>query len=281
MPVHLKIFKLILISILLTSCSNAELIIDHSDKRTFHPTIDGHWIGNGISYSPYRDGEGPDKESLTTKANILQDLLMVSKRWNLIRLYAADQQSENVLSVILEHSLPIRVMQGAWISGHQTDAENDQQISELIRMAREYADIVVAVNVGNEIFVDWSWHRVDDMGPVIEFIRRVRAQITQPVTVSDDYNFWNKPQAMKIANEVDFIGLHAYAFWNNKTIDEALSWSQGIYADISQRYPDKIVAYTETGWPTNRVYDDSYEGQLIGKANEQNQQHFLNNTMPG
>jgi hypothetical protein len=35
------------------------------------------------------------------------------------------------------------------------------------------------------------------------------------------------------------------------------------------------VAYTETGWPTNRVYDDSYEGQLIGKANEQNQQRFF------
>jgi exo-beta-1,3-glucanase (GH17 family) len=158
---------------------------------------------------------------------------MVSKRWNLIRLYASDQQSENVLSVIREHSLPIRVMQGAWISGHQTDAENNQQIRELIRLAREYADIVVAVNVGNEIIVDWSWHRVGDMDSVIEYIRRVRAQISQPVTVNDDYNFWNKPRARKIVNEVDFIGLHAYAFWNNKTIDEALSWTQGIYTDIS------------------------------------------------
>ena len=75
------------------------------------------------------------------------------------------------------------------------------------------------------------------MDSVIEYIRRVRAQITQPVTVNDDYNFWNKPQASKIANEVDFIGLHAYAFWNNKTIDEALSWTQGIYTDISRRFP--------------------------------------------
>lgn len=245
------------------------------NKRIFAPNINGEWVGNGISYSAYRDGEGPDQGGITSKAHILEDLKLLSKRWKLIRMYGADAQSRNVLEVIRDNNLPIKVMQGAWISGHQTAQENNQQIEQVIDLANKFGDIVVAVNVGNEIFVDWSWHKVGDMDEVISDIRKVRANIRQPVTVNDDYNFWNKPHSEKIAREVDFIGLHAYAFWNNKTIDEAMDWTQSIYQDIQQRHPHHLIAYTETGWPTSRVYDDSYEGQLIGRANEINQQKFF------
>jgi exo-beta-1,3-glucanase (GH17 family) len=166
-------------------------------------------------------------------------------------------------------------MQGAWISGHFTDQQNQQQVDKVIEMANSFPDIVVAVNVGNEIFVDWSWHKVKDMDKVIGYIRQVRHSIKQPVTVNDDYNFWNKPHAARIAAEVDFIGLHAYAFWNNKTLAESMDWTKAIYDDIQQRFPQHVIAYTETGWPTSRVYDDSYEGGLIGKAGEKEQQLFF------
>ncbi|MEM7563719.1 MAG: glycosyl hydrolase family 17 [Pseudomonadota bacterium] len=244
-------------------------------KREFNPMLNGRWIGNGISYGAYRDGEDPDN-SVTSKAHILEDLQILSKRWNLIRLYGSGEQSRNIVEVIQEHQLPIRVMQGAWISSHQTDAENDEQVEGAIELANEFKDIVVAVNIGNEIFVDWSWHRIEDMDQVIEYIRDTRARVTQPVSVNDDYNFWNKPHAKRIADEVDFIGLHAYAFWNNKTIDIALEWTVSIFDDIQQRFPDHVIAYCETGWPTSRIYDDgSYEGGLIGKAGEKEQKIFF------
>ena len=245
-------------------------------KREFNPTLGGKWIGNGISYGAYRDGEGPDGDRLTSKANILEDLRLLAPRWNLIRLYGSGQQSRNIIEVIDDNDLPFRVMQGAWISSHQTAAENDEQIEGMIALANDYPDIVVAVNVGNEIFVDWSWHRIDDMDSVIDYIRDVRARVQQPVTVNDDYNFWNKPQAARIAAEVDFIGLHAYAFWNNKTLDEAMGWTESIYRDIQSRFPDHVIAYCETGWPTSRIYGgDSYEGGLIGKAGEAEQEVFF------
>ena len=44
------------------------------------------------------------------------------------------------------------------------------------------------------------------MKSVISYIRQVRSQIMQPVTVVDDYNFWNKPQAGDVAKEIDFKG---------------------------------------------------------------------------
>lgn len=277
----------IAILVFLVACSSApsretevSAANDSFLKREFNPTIDGNWIGNGISYGAYRDGEGPGK-GLTSKQNILEDLQLISTRWKLIRLYGSDEQSKNILEVIADNDLPIRVMQGIWLDGHKTDDENTAQLKQAIELANRFPEIIVAVNVGNEIFVDWSYHRLDDMDKVIGKVRQVRASIGQPVTVSDDYNFWNKPQAKKIADEIDFICLHAYAFWNNKTLDVAMDWTDSIYRDIQSRHPDHQIAYCETGWPTSRIYNDgSYEGGLIGKAGENEQEVFFDQYHP-
>jgi len=281
------IAKNILISLaailLLAACDStpkntAEISLENATlvKRVFNPTLDGKWIGNGISYGAYRNGEGPDKGSLTAKGNILVDLQLIAKRWNLIRLYASGQQARNILEVIRDNRLPIRVMQGAWLSEHQSDAQNSAQIEQLIGLANAFPKIIIAVNIGNEIFVDWSGHKIDDMDKVIGYIRHVRAKIAQPVTVNDDYNFWNKEHAGNIAAEIDFIGLHAYAFWNNKPLAQAMDWTADIYRDIQKRYPDHLIVYSETGWPTSRIYDTtSYEGKLIGKAGEDEQKIFF------
>lgn len=249
-------------------------------KRAFEPMLEGEWIGNGISYGAYRDGESPG-EALTSKENILEDLTILAERWNLIRLYGADEQANTVLEVIQENDLPIRVMQGIWLDSHKSQQENDEQVRLAIDYAKRFSDIIVAVNVGNEIFVDWSYHGTEDIDGVIEIIRAVRASIEQPVTVSDDYNFWNKPHAGKVADELDFICLHAYAFWNDKTLDDAMRWTESIYRDIQSRHPEHTIAYCETGWPTSRVYGDgSYEGGLIGKAGEPQQTAFFNQYDP-
>ncbi len=274
--------RLLLIAslVVLSSCaSSGPELTAGIEKRDFNPMLDGRWIGNGISYGAYRDGEAPG--DLTSKENILEDLQIVAQRWNLIRTYGSGQQSRNILEVIRDNNLPIRVMQGAWVDQHQTAAENREQVDGAIALANDFPEIVVAVNVGNEIFVDWSYHRIDDMDKVIGWIREVRSKVKQPVTVNDDYNFWNKPHAYRIADEVDFIGLHAYAFWNNKTLDIAMEWTDSIYRDIQQRHPDHVIAYTETGWPTSRVYGDgSYEGGLIGKAGENEQEVFFDQYDP-
>ncbi len=249
-------------------------------KRPFAPTMNGNWIGNGISYGAYRDGEGPGL-GYTAKEDILEDMNIMADRWNLIRLYGADQQALNILEVIEENDLPIRVMQGIWLDANKSDEENAEQVRLAIEYANRFPDIIVAVNVGDEILVDWSYHRLDDIDDVVAKIRQVRAGIKQPVTVADDYNFWNKPQAKQVADELDFICLHAYAFWNNKKLDIAMQWTVDTYNDIQSRHPEHTIAYCETGWPTSRVYDDgSYEGGLIGKAGESEQEVFFNQYDP-
>ena len=264
--------------ILFIALLQSTLVHASSTSPIFDPNIDGNWIGNGISYSSYRDGESPETGNLTAKKHILEDLNMLTERWNLIRLYDASPNSERVLQVIHDNKLSIKVMQGVWLSGLQNDQQNNYQVAEAIRFANLYPNIVIAVNVGNEVLVDWSAHKMTDVNQVVNYVKQVKQAIKQPVSVNDDYNFWNKPHAIPLAEAVDFIGLHAYAFWNNKTIDESLAWTQGIYQDIQQRYPNKQLVLGETGWPTSRIYNDgSYEGGLIGKANVKNLQQFFNN----
>jgi len=263
-------------ALIMTTYSDSSTAAPTFVKRTFNPTMNGEWIGNGISYGAFRDGESPDSGTLTSKAHILEDLQIIAKRWHIIRMYSADEQAQHILEVIQKHRLPIQVMQGAWISGLQTDEQNQKQIDFVIQLANQFPDIVIAINVGNEIFGDWSAHKVSDMDKVVQYIRQVRRQVKQAVTVNDDYNFWNKPHAKTIANEVDFIGLHAYAFWNNQTLDNSIAWTASIYEDIQKRFPSHTVALCESGWPTSRIYGDgSYEGSLIGKAGEAEQNTFF------
>ncbi len=279
----LKTYSALFACLLLLGACNTHILgedesvkhVSALEKRNFDPILDGQWIGNGISYSAYRDGESPG--DLTSKDDIFEDLQILSARWNLIRLYGSDPQSQHILEVIEQHKLPIRVMLGIWLDAHKTAEENTRQVNLAITLANRFTDIVIAVNVGNEIFVDWSYHRIDDMDSVIAKIRRLRNRVSQPVTVSDDYNFWNKPQAKKIADEVDFICLHAYAFWNNQPLEASMEWTVSIYQDIQNRFPNHTIAYCETGWPTSRIYNDgSYEGGLIGVAGEAEQLVFFN-----
>lgn len=268
--------------IFLTACQGYPNATKVEPDIRFNPQLNQAWIGNGISYSPYRDGESPEFGSLTSQEDILEDLQILSARWNLIRLYGAGAVSERVLQVIRDNNLPIKVMQGAWVSGLQTQAQNDTEVSEAIRLANTYSDIVVALNIGNELLVEWSGHRLvtannqPDVEQVIAYVKKAQAAINQPVTVMEDYNFWNKSYAKPLAEAVDFIGLHAYAFWNNLPLNTSLSWTQGIYNTIQNLYPTKQLVIGETGWPTSRIYNDgSYEGGLVGIASEANQKIFF------
>ena len=90
-PLIVVLFLVAAFSTIFSGVNNASNNDQVLVKREFNPTLEGRWIGNGISYGAYRDGESPD-QSLTSKDNILEDLLIIAKHWNLIRLYGSDSQ---------------------------------------------------------------------------------------------------------------------------------------------------------------------------------------------
>ena len=229
-------------------------------KRPFTPYLGDKWIGKGISYGCYREGQAPGVKG-PSEEEILEDLTLLSKHWNLIRVYGSDDDSERVLKVIHDNQLPIRVMLGIWLENETKRPErkpfNLEQVARGIVLANRYPLEVIAVNVGNESQVDWSWHRME-MQNLIRYIRAVRQYTTLPITTADDYNFWNKPESKRVAAEIDFMGLHAYPLWNGKTLEGAISWIDTVYKSALEFHPDMFIALTETGWAT--VYDPNKNG---------------------
>lgn len=253
----------------------------HFPKPAFEPMIDGQWIGLGIAYGSYRDGENPHDGSVSSEKDILEDMNLLTKNsslsWNLIRMYGADPASEQVLKTIKKHKLPVKVMQGAWLSSIQTEEQNAQQISEVIRLANEYEDIVVSVNLGNEIFVDWSAHKFEvcEIPMYLNWVKEVKAAVSVPVTLADDYNFWNKPWSQEVAQELDYIVLHAYAMWNSQTLENAVPWTEKTYHDICALHPSKQIVLGESGWATNSDNSNGDESLIIAEASEETQSIFF------
>ena len=239
-----------------------------------------------IAYSGYREGQHPDRGAGAVNpsdAEILEDLnILVEHGFRLIRVYDTGENTAATLRLIQEHDLPITVLLGIWLRAEVSNHEgcpwldepipddelaanvilNAAEIDRGIRMARDYDDIVVAVNVGNEALVEWNDHMVP-LEQVIAYVREVKAAIEQPVTVADNYEWWIKDGA-PLAAEVDFIGVHTYPVWEGKGIDEGLSYTIDNLEGVRAALPDKPIAILEAGWATTA----SEFGDRAGEAEQ-------------
>jgi len=228
-------------------------------RRALQLELGGKWIGNGISFSTYRDGQSPEGAA-PSEAEVLADLRLAIRYWNLIRMYDITPATERVLRVIRREKLPIRAIVGAWVTASRTAAEQAktrEQVDGLIRLANEYSDIVIAAAVGNEACVSWSDHRTEPAN-LIRLVREVRAAIRQPVTTADDYNFWNKEESKAVAAELDFITFHTYALWNGQPLAEAMAWTGARYDEAVKFHAGTPIIIGETGWTTS--FDPSRQG---------------------
>ena len=225
-----------------------------------------------VAYSGFREGQHPDRGNGAvnpSKDEILEDLeILVDNGFGLIRLYDSGDNSSAALSLIREHNMPIKVLLGIWLDAEVSNHEgcpwldepipeerlaanalrNAEEIRRGIRLAQEFGDIVVAVNVGNEALVDWNDHMVP-VTTVIDYVRQVKAAIGQPVTVADNYAWWIR-DGRSLATEVDFIGVHTYPVWEGKPIDEGLAYTLENIEGVHAALPNKPIAILEAGWAT-------------------------------
>ena len=223
--------------------------------------------GNAICYSGYREGQSPDSRIYPSVDQIRQDLLILGKHWTLLRLYDCSLHAERVLQVIAADGLPFQVMLGAYLGAEMNNfgcpwgatfsqaqleasqLENQAELQRLIALANRYPTIVFSVAVGNEATVDWTDHFVP-VPHMIEYVKRVKAAVAQPVTFCENYVPWQYKLRDLVA-ELDFISLHTYPVWEYKHIHEALHYTKDNLHSVAHLYPDKPIVITEAGWCTN------------------------------
>ncbi|MDC1068528.1 glycosyl hydrolase family 17 protein [Candidatus Kapabacteria bacterium] len=250
-------------------------------EREFKPYLNGNFIGNAISYGPYREGQAPGQKG-PSEEQIKEDLEILSSRYNLIRVYNADDDTRLVLETIRNYNIPMKVMLGIWLERErdkEKSKQNKNNIEYGINLANEYKDEVIAVSVGNEAQVYWSYHRMK-IENQFAYIDKVRESTTQPITVADDYSFWVDDTSRTLASKIDFITTHAHPAWNGLQVENSVQWLDSIYTSVAEKHPNKLQIVGETGWPTKfnkEQIGDGQQGSLIkGEISTNAQEKFLN-----
>ena len=249
-----KIRYFIISLFLLASCSQSgDLSMDKSAKE---------FIGNSdypaISYGGYR---GKSREQQPTINEIKEDLLIMhAQGFRVFRTYDLHHPfAENTLKAIREikqadSDFKMYVMLGAWIQCKDAFTENPIheeedfegnkfEITEAVRLAQEYPDIVKIIAVGNEAMVHWasSYHVPPKF--VLKWVKhlqdlKVSGDLSNDlwITSSDNFASWgggsddyHNDDLDELIRSVDFVSMHTYAFhdtyynpsfWNLNAIPE-------------------------------------------------------------
>lgn len=252
-------------------------------------------VSEAVCYSGFRTGQHPDRGDGAVNPGydeILEDLQILAEQtpFRLFRLYDCEENSQMVLEVIRENKLDFKVMLGIWLraelSAHETCEwltepipqkmldENKQlnqlEIAKGIELANEYKDIIVAVNVGNEILVEWNDHMVS-IDSAVAYVKRVQQAVEQPVTVADNYKWW-ADHGTELANMVDFVAIHVYPIWEGRDIDEGMNYTIENVEEVMAALPGKQIVIAEAGWV-------SIASEFGPRASQEKQKQYVGDLM--
>jgi len=251
-----KIRHFIISLFLLASCSQSgDLSMNKSAKE---------FIGNpdypAISYGGYRE---KSREQQPTINEIKEDLLIMhAQGFRVFRTYDLHHPfAENTLKAIREikqadSDFEMYVMLGAWIQCKDAFTENPIheeedfegnkfEITEAVRLAQEYPDIVKIIAVGNEAMVHWAWSYHVPPKFVLKWVKYLQELKASGdlnddlwVTSSDNFASWgggsddyHNDDLDELIRSVDFVSMHTYAFhdthynpsfWNLDAVPENL-----------------------------------------------------------
>ncbi|MCU1729871.1 glycosyltransferase [Pseudomonas sp. 7P_10.2_Bac1] len=195
---------------------------------------------SGFSYSPFQQGQYPQKDQYPTDDEMRRDLEIISKQTDNIRTYSVDETLGDIPKLAEEFGL--RVTLGIWISPDKE--RNEREIQKAIELANNSRSVVRVV-VGNEALFR------EEITPeeLIVLLDRVRAAVKVPVTTSEQWHIWEKnPQ---LAKHVDLIAAHILPYWEFIPVDKAGQFVLDRARDLKKMFPKKPLLLSEVGWPSN------------------------------
>jgi exo-beta-1,3-glucanase (GH17 family) len=178
------------------------------------------------------------------------------------------------------------VMLGAWIDcknawtdkthiRNEDSERNSKEITEAVRLANAYPDIVKIISVGNEAMVKWAWAYYVDPSVILKWVNylqdlKKQHQLSRDVwiTSSDNFASWgggdkeyHTEDLNKLINAVDYISMHTYpmhdthynpAFWGVKESEQGFSEKQKIDSamkravDYAKNQYNSVVSYMKS-----------------------------------
>ena len=194
------------------------------------------------SYSPFDKDQSPfDQPFVLRPERMDADLALLATRFHCVRTYSMTGL-EAIPELARKHGL--KLMLGAWVNGNPVDTQ--KEIDALIKAANANPDVVQSVIVGNETLL-----RKEVTGAQLaSLIGQVKAQVKQPVTYADVWEFWLRHP--EVAPAVDFLTIHLLPYWEDDPagIDQALRHVGEIRQVFGNKFAPKDIFIGETGWPS-------------------------------
>ena len=210
-------------------------------KLPASPLTAGHKL-SCVSYAPFRDGQDPLIEGTYVEpAQIDADLALLANYTDCVRTYSIENGLDHVAEIAQRHGL--KVLQGLWLS---SDAQkNRQQIATTIALAKKYPATIEGVIVGNEVLLRGDMS-VNDL---MAIIREVKAQVPEPVSYADVWEFWLRYR--DVASAVDFVTIHILPYWEDFPLPARLAAAHvdEIRKKVAEAIPGKEILVGEFGWP--------------------------------
>jgi len=200
------------------------------------------WDGRieGVSFAPYRAGQGPIDKVFPTEAEIREDLEHIAPHVRSVRSYTSLDGMDQIPRLASEFGLSVTA--GAWIDADRK--KNEREIKSLLASVAANSN-VKRVIVGNEVLLRGDM-KTRQLGG---YLRRVRAQLNVPVGTAEPWHVWLKHP--ELARDVDFIAVHLLPYWEGISADEAIAYVEDRLAQVKKKFPGKPVMIGEVGWPSN------------------------------
>lgn len=210
------------------------------------------------SYSPFDKDQSPfDQPFILRPERMDADLALLAKRFECVRTYSMTGLEE-IPALARKHGL--KLMLGAWVNSNPVDTQ--KEVDALIAAAKANPDVVTAVIVGNETLL-----RKEVTGArLAQLIGQVKAQVSQPVTYADVWEFWL--QHPEVAPAVDFLTIHLLPYWEDQPagIDDALGHVAQIREEFGRKFAPKDILIGETGWPSEGRQRETAVPSLVNQA---------------
>lgn len=193
----------------------------------------------GLDFSPYVDGQDPNRGSVVSEPQLRARLQIVAPYTQWVRFFGSTAGLQNGPRVAREFGLDTAC--SAWIG--RDPAANDREVVALIDNAtRGYCDLLI---VGSEVLLRGD----QDVAYLINQIARVKgAAPSLPVTTGEVYTELLKHP--ELVARIDVIAINVYPYWEGIDIGHALAAVHDAYQEVLKIAGGKPVIVSETGWPT-------------------------------
>jgi len=208
----------------------------------------------GLDYGPFRDGQRPGGPcpSQQQVAEDLQILTSALGLLNSVRSYGVLDCDLGEKILVATRTAGLTLALGTWLSADR--ATNRTEIEGLRRLASTTGlSGVLGIVVGSEVLLRGDL----PMAELIQAIQEVRTIVPGiPVATVEPWHIWlgldgRYPNPTPLIEAVDVIAVNVHPYWEGVCIGQAVDFVFDRVGRVQIAHPGKLVAVSETGWPTS------------------------------